>query len=109
MTPLDTLSYCAIPGCGNLVWKRRKCPGHTRTSAGKRPSAHRRGYGIVWRAIRAAHLEREPKCRFCGKRATEVDHIKPKSEGGTDERSNLRSLCKPCHSRRTAKEQSNWG
>jgi hypothetical protein len=59
-------------------------------------------------------LEREPWCRFHAEqgvrvRATEVDHILAKRDGGTDDRGNLRSLCKPCHSRRTAVDQSGWG
>ncbi|MDK1339207.1 HNH endonuclease, partial [Cronobacter sakazakii] len=37
--------------------------------------------------------------------ATTVDHIKPKAHGGTDEDSNLRSLCCPCHKRKTATER----
>lgn len=30
--------------------------------------------------------------------ATEVHHIKPLVEGGTNEETNLMALCKPCHS-----------
>jgi 5-methylcytosine-specific restriction protein A len=41
--------------------------------------------------------------------ATEVDHIRPKSNGGTDEWDNLQGLCKSCHSRKTALEQRNMG
>ena len=40
--------------------------------------------------------------------ATEVDHIVPKSAGGTDAMDNLQALCKSCHSRKTAKE-GRWG
>ena len=29
--------------------------------------------------------------------AYEVDHIQPLSDGGTNERKNLRALCLPCH------------
>lgn len=32
----------------------------------------------------------------------EVDHIVEVAHGGTDDLSNLRSVCKPCHRRRTA-------
>jgi len=35
-----------------------------------------------------------PKCTTT---ATTADHIKPKSEGGTDEPSNLRASCGPCN------------
>lgn len=37
--------------------------------------------------------------------ATEVDHIKPKASGGTDELSNLRAINKECHKKKTAAEQ----
>lgn len=41
------------------------------------------------------------KCRMCGgTEALSVDHIKARSQGGTDEAANLRLLCGPCHSRR---------
>ena len=75
----------------------------------RRPSASQRGYGAQWRRVRAEHLEMEPDCRSCGAPAREVDHIVTRRSGGSDDHDNLRSLCKPCHSRRTAIEQSGWG
>jgi 5-methylcytosine-specific restriction protein A len=76
-----------------------------------RPSAARRGYDAVWRRVRIAHLRREPLCRFCAERgvttpATEVDHVVAMADGGAHDPSNLRSLCKSCHSRRTARDQA---
>jgi 5-methylcytosine-specific restriction protein A len=41
--------------------------------------------------------------------ATEVDHITPKREGGKDRWDNLQSLCKACHSKKTAIEDGRWG
>ena len=35
-----------------------------------------------------------------------VDHIIPKAEGGTDDESNLQSLCKPCHAAKTDREKN---
>jgi 5-methylcytosine-specific restriction protein A len=66
-----------------------------------------------WRRIRAAQLEAEPLCRECAKRgyvraANEVDHI----EGDTTKNVvmvDLQSLCKPCHSRKTAAEDGSFG
>jgi len=34
----------------------------------------------------------------------EVDHIQARADGGTHRLDNLRSLCQPCHKRRTAKQ-----
>jgi 5-methylcytosine-specific restriction protein A len=58
-------------------------------------------------------LAREPLCRICRRggqamAATEVDHIVPRSRGGSDTWRNLQSLCKPCHSRKTAREEGRW-
>lgn len=62
----------------------------------------------VWRRMRAAVLQREPLCRECRKHgettpATDVDHI----DGNTfnNAMSNLQPLCKPCHTRKTVREQ----
>lgn len=41
--------------------------------------------------------------------ATEVDHIIPKRKGGKDRWENLQSLCKACHSKKTAIEDGRWG
>ena len=53
-----------------------------------------------WRAIRKAQLELYPLCADCGDAANEVDHLRDTSDNviGVD----LASMCKPCHSRRTA-------
>ena len=61
-----------------------------------------RGYDRRWRKLRLLVLSDEPLCRMCReigrtRLATVVDHIRPKRDGGTDERDNLQPLCKPCH------------
>lgn len=79
-----------------------------------RGSAASRGYDRVWRKLRAQHLDEHPLCLFCEEKglvvaAEEVDHIEP-IERAPDRRldpTNLRSLCKPCHSARTARDQAN--
>lgn len=45
------------------------------------------------------------KCACCRKkRALTIDHIKPISKGGSNWPSNLQMLCKPCNSRKHAKD-----
>ena len=36
--------------------------------------------------------------------ATQVDHVIPQAEGGTDEESNLQAICEPCHQAKTKAE-----
>ena len=73
--------------------------------ADNRPSAAMRGYDRQWRKLRA-HLLRHPvKCseRRCFEQATELDHVVPiriAPERRLDT-SNLRPLCKSCHSKKT--------
>lgn len=71
-------------------------------------SRHERGYGTAWDKLRAQVLTAEPLCRSClnehgrATAATQVDHIKPKADGGTDDIDNLQPLCRPCHDRKSA-------
>ncbi len=74
-----------------------------------RPHSADRGYGHYWRKIRAIQLSREPLCRMCKangrtEAATMVDHIKPKSQGGSDMADNLQSLCWDHHNQKTRRE-----
>ena len=58
--------------------------------------------GGAWAVIRRHVLERDDYlCQKCGRNmglsGLEVHHIVPRSEGGTDDPQNLRTLCVPCH------------
>lgn len=66
-------------------------------------------YGHKWRLVRAAHLAESPLCVACLAKgatvpATEVDHITPHRGDMTLfwDVDNWQSLCKPCHSKKTA-------
>jgi 5-methylcytosine-specific restriction endonuclease McrA len=94
--------------------KRRAAPTASNKAASQarydraRGSATARGYGATWQRVRLSVLQDEPLCRFCkdaGKitPAQEVDHIDGNSRN--NDRSNLRPLCKPCHTRRTVRDQ----
>ena len=57
--------------------------------------------GAEWEAIRQYILNRDGyTCVLCGQPAISVDHIIPRSRGGTDEEHNLQSMCRDCNSRK---------
>lgn len=61
-------------------------------------------YGKNWQKIRAEYLKVNPICQDCKQAiATEVHHKRALRHGGTHDWSNLKALCKGCHSRRTLK------
>ncbi len=75
--------------CGAVTGGTR-CPTHSRNGSTR-----------SWRRIRPNVLALDGhRWRFCGQPATEVDHIRPVADGGTDHPSNLRSLCHDCHAGR---------
>ena len=103
-------------GCPELVSGRnRYCEAHAKEHKKKytpeRPSSAERGYDAEWRKVREQFLAEHPWCEKCGRRrATQVHHITPLSEGG--ERlawANLEALCAGCHSRHTASHDGGWG
>lgn len=73
-------------------------------------SRHERGYGSAWVKLREVILRRDGYlCQACKAKgrptpATDVDHITPKAQGGTDAQDNLQALCRPCHKDKTAQE-----
>ena len=81
----------------------------------RRGTAAQRGYDADWRRVRGVVVREEPLCRHCLSKGyttptSEVDHIIP--HRGNDrlrlDRSNLQGLCKSCHSRKTATEDSGF-
>lgn len=81
-----------------------------------RESACKRGYDRHWQRLRLSHLAQHPLCVACAERgvvmqASEVDHITPHC-GDREllmDRDNLQSMCKPCHSRKTVKQDGGLG
>lgn len=96
------------PPCPNLTHQtycetcRRR-----RRKRDTRPSAAQRGYDKAWFRTRHAFLKAHPNCEHCDGPATEVDHRDGKGPLGPlgHHWPNLRALCKPCHSSRTAQDQ----
>ena len=89
---------CAV--CPEFAVKGSRCMAHQPAYRG---SSSRQGYGSAWRRLRAAVLAANPYCP-CGAKTTEVDHIKPRVQGGTDDPANLQAMCKSHHSAKTARE-----
>lgn len=107
--PMRLLPPCSYPRCAKRSVAHGRCAAHAH-ALDSRLSARDRGYDSRWEKIRAAHLRDEPLCRMHLSNedfpvpATEVDHIVPRVDGGSDEDSNLQSLCKSCHSSKTRRE-----
>lgn len=110
---------CRYPGCAELT-DSRYCAKHTKQSNsdyekyGRTYDSSER-YGKQWRHIRDRYIQQHPLCEDClqyglrpVQKSEEVHHIKPLSHGGTHAASNLRALCKSCHSRHTAAEGDRW-
>lgn len=102
------------PGCGTRTRTPGRCPAckrkHQRERDQLRGSSSQRGYGAAWRKLRAAVIQAQPYCTFCGHTGStdnplSVDHIKPRVEGGTDDPSNLRVLCL-AHNRRRPRSRN---
>jgi 5-methylcytosine-specific restriction protein A len=86
----------------------RPAPKQRVRPAVERANAYQRGYcDASWFATRKAVLVRDNwECRACGKlcdgkREAHVDHVVPKRLGGTDDLTNLQTLCVRCHSSKT--------
>jgi 5-methylcytosine-specific restriction protein A len=111
--PTLPLRPCLNPACPALV-RRGRCPACESerkkglASLPTRETPTQRGYGYPWVVLRRAQLKREPLCRICGEPATDVDHIRRRTAGGSEDGSNLQSLCHAHHSQKTAKEMQLW-
>lgn len=75
-----------------------------------RRSRQARGYGSDWDKTRKRILSRDrhlcQPCLALGRvvPGNEVDHVKPKSQGGNDDDTNLQAICNPCHKAKTSRE-----
>lgn len=106
---------CVEPGCSEVIAKGSRCASHgaahkarrARQLAGinspeykrKRRLARDGGSGHRGQVARRRILDRDGhQCVICGSAGPlEVDHIVPVALGGSNDDSNKRTLCKPCH------------
>ncbi len=109
-------SLCRHGGCMRLATERGYCDRHLSDADAhgwdpRRGNASERGYGWKWAKLRQKVLSRDAGlCRQCiaaGRitPASDVDHIVPKSAGGSDVMENLQALCGRCHSTKTINER----
>lgn len=90
---------CLAPGCGRPFEARgreTRCPTHLKGHNKQRWDKY--GHKIPER-IRRDVLKRDGfTCRYCGGPARAVDHVTPRSKGGTDDPFNLVAACGSCNS-----------
>jgi HNH endonuclease/AAA domain len=94
-----------------------RCPAHAKKESNfsRTLSRHERGYGSAWEKLRLVALQRDAglcqPCQVSGRLtlANIVDHIKPKAEGGNDDLDNLQTICRSCHTNKTALESARGG
>ncbi|MBO6280730.1 MAG: HNH endonuclease [Bacilli bacterium] len=104
--PRKPLKPCRYPGCPNLS-EEAYCPIHRKKVAKDynihiRPEDPNKRYGWKWKKRRDRYAQAHPLCEECLKQGRltpmeEVHHILPIDRGGTDDESNLMSLCHSCH------------
>jgi hypothetical protein len=59
--------------------------------------------------LRGAVLDRDGwTCRYCGREATEVDHVDPRARGGATTPANLVAACRPCNKGKGARTPGEW-
>lgn len=117
LMPVSAPKPCRHAGCSKLVRDGSGyCESHQsdrklgKFADARRGSRHERGYGTDWDKKRTRILRRDNGlCQPClrGGRvtaATQVDHVVPKEEDGTDADENLQAICTDCHKAKTAEE-----
>jgi len=119
--PRKPLKPCKVPGCPNLtdglycdIHKGIKQEQSARYERYQRDPEHSKRYGSAWQKVRARYAASHPYCERCyslgimtrfdrGKdeygRTQEIHHIVPLAAGGTNDESNLMSLCRSCHAK----------
>jgi 5-methylcytosine-specific restriction protein A len=134
--PRRPKSICRQRGCGALIDVPGFCEKHRqdrqRDQDDRRGTAFERGYDSKWQRARARFLREHPLCQCvdCAKLvvplpASVVDHkiphrLKEAKDSGDAERirralelfwnrSNWQALAKPCHDRKTAREDGGFG
>lgn len=112
--PMRPQRPCRAPGCRELHRNANGyCDEHAHLAkVWTKPTGQPGRGGRPWRRLREQILARDGylcQCEDCQRRplplvAHEVDHIKPISQGGTDDPSNLRAINRGCHKAKSQAE-----
>ena len=103
--PRKALKPCRYGNCPRLT-EGTYCEEHAALMAKRydesRSKSHNKKYGTQWHKIRNRYARAHPLCERClskGKYTPmeEVHHIIPVNCGGSNDDSNLMSLCRSCH------------
>lgn len=104
--PYKPKKPCKWPGCPRLTdglyCSEHKALADKNYNQYIRSPEHNKKYGPQWRKIRNRYAKKHPLCERCLKEGrltpmTEVHHILPVNRGGSNDESNLMSLCHSCH------------
>lgn len=117
--PYKAKKPCIFRGCPNLTesgssyCREHKLIEDKRYNKSERNPESNKRYGRDWKKIRTAFLSVNPLCEICkdsGKlKAANLVHHKIKlSDGGTNDKNNLMSLCQDCHSRIHVEQGDRW-
>lgn len=104
--PRKAKKPCKYPGCPKLT-DGTYCEEHGRVARqhyerfARGYDTHER-YGRAWQKTRDRYLAAHPLCEKCAEagrfvKAVMVHHVKPITDGGTNDAENLMSLCASCH------------
>ena len=104
------MRVCSVKGCTELA-RQGKCGECKRKANNARAQVTSAWNSKRWRAFSKAFLRKYPLCFTCSGTAVHVDHIDglgPDGPRGYD-RSNLQSLCRSCHSKKTVAQDGGFG
>lgn len=114
---MPRLRVCAEPDCPTLTTFARCVTHHRARQNTARARSDRNDYGPDWPTIRRRKLAQNPICQNenppCSSPATVVDHRTPIRHftvpSAAHHPSNLQSLCKPHHDRKTVLLDGGFG
>lgn len=99
-----TARVCSSPGCPTIVVGGSYCDPHAPAPWANSTRAKQRPIG--WARIRARVLRRDNNvCQYCGREATEVDHVVPVSRGGSHNLTNLVASCSACNAKKNIRQR----